>query len=238
VIRDAAVSDDAGLKIQLPFFPNAPVQMRIDVRLATAVVIIAICSFSVAWGWRIVHFSLAMANVASSEKREDIINSWSSVSGVASKALQAELADKIDVSNAEAVGSRRAALASILAIEPLNSADWLSLSGLQFETDQPMEQVFDSLELSVLTGPNEGHIMAGRAIFALSLWERLPPDLKSHVAADLRPIIFPNTPAEGAEGDKFRALLATKPARVRKDLRDALIASGVSPKMIEDRLGF
>jgi hypothetical protein len=212
--------------------------MPIDVRLATAVVVIGICSFSVAWGWRIVHFSLAMANVASSEKREDIINSWSSVSGVASKALQAELTDKVDTSNAKAVSSRRAALASILAIEPLNSADWLSLSGLQFETDQPMEQVFDSLELSVLTGPNEGFIMAERAIFALSLWERLPPDLKSHAATDLTPIIFPRTPAEGAEGGKFRAVLATKPEQVRKELRDALVAKGVSPKTIEDRLGF
>ena len=212
--------------------------MRIDVRLATAVVIIGICSFSVAWGWRIVHFSLAMANVGSSEKRADVINSWSSVTGVASRALQAELTDKIDISDAKAVSGRRAALASILAIEPLNSADWLSLSGLQFATDQPMQQVFDSLELSVLTGPNEGYIMAERAIFALSLWERLPPDLKSHVAIDLSPMIFPRTPAEGAEGEKFRAVLATKPERVRKELRDALVASGLSPKTIEDRLGF
>jgi hypothetical protein len=212
--------------------------MRIDVRLATAVVIIGICSFSVAWGWRIVHFSLAMANVGSSEKRADVINSWSSVTGVASRALQAELTDKIDISDAKAVSGRRAALASILAIEPLNSADWLSLSGLQFATDRPMQQVFDSLELSVLTGPTEGYIMAERAIFALSLWERLPPDLKSHVAIDLSPMIFPRTPAEGAEGEKFRAVLATKPERVRKELRDALVASGLSPKTIEDRLGF
>ena len=212
--------------------------MRVDIRLLTAIAIIGICLFSVAWGWRIVHFSLAMANIGSSEKRADIINSWSSVPGVASRALQAELTDKIDMSDAKAVNSRRAALASILAIEPLNSADWLSLSGLQFVTDQPMEQVFDSLELSVLTGPNEGYIMAERAIFALSLWERLPPDLKSHVATDLTPIIFPRTPAEGAEGERFRAVLATKPERVRKELRDALVTSGVSPKTIEDRLGF
>jgi hypothetical protein len=212
--------------------------MRVDIRLLTAIAIIGICLFSVAWGWRIVHFSLAMANIGSSEKRADIINSWGSVTGVASRALQAELTDKIDTSDAKAVSGRRAALASILAIEPLNSADWLSLSGLQFVTDQPMEQVFDSLELSVLTGPNEGYIMAERAIFALSLWERLPPDLKSHVATDLTPMIFPRTPAEGAEGEKFRAVLATKPERVRKALRDALVTSGVSPKTIEDRLGF
>ena len=49
---------------------------------------------------------------------------------------------------------------SILSIEPLSSLDWLSLSGMQLVTDQPMEQVLGSLELSMLTGPNEGYVMA------------------------------------------------------------------------------
>jgi hypothetical protein len=33
------------------------------------------------------------------------------------------------------------------------------LSAMQLVTDQPMEQVFDSLELSMVTGPNEGYLM-------------------------------------------------------------------------------
>ena len=48
-----------------------------------------------------------------------------------------------------------------------------------------MEQVLGSLELSMLTGPNEGYVMAERGIFAVSLWEGLSPDLKSRVAIDL-----------------------------------------------------
>ena len=48
-----------------------------------------------------------------------------------------------------------------------------------------MEQVLGSLELSVLTGPNEGYVMAERGIFGVSLWEDLSPDLKNRVAIDL-----------------------------------------------------
>ena len=62
-----------------------------------------------------------------------------------------------------------------------------------------MEQVFGSLELSMLTGPNEGYVMAERAIFGVSLWESLSPDLKRRVAIDL-------AAAEIAGNEKFRAV--------------------------------
>ena len=48
-----------------------------------------------------------------------------------------------------------------------------------------MEQVFGSLELSMVTGPNEGYVLAERGIYGVSLWERLSPDLKRRVAIDL-----------------------------------------------------
>ena len=101
-----------------------------------------------------------------------------------------------------------------------------------------MEQVLKSLKLSTLTGPNEGYVMGERAVFAFSLWEALSPDLKSRVAIDLAPMIFPRTPAEGAARGKFQAVLATKSEQVRNELRKALIATGLSPKEIEQRLGF
>ena len=50
-------------------------------------------------------------------------------------------------------------------------------------------------------------------------------------------MLFPRTPAGGAEPWKFQAVLATKPDRLRNKLREALIATGVSPKEIEERLG-
>jgi hypothetical protein len=212
--------------------------MRADIRLLTAIAMIGICGFSVAQGWRIVHFSRAMVNIDSSEKRAAIINTWNAVPGLAATALRVDLTDAINSSDLPAANRRREALAAILSIEPLSSVNWLSLSGRQLVTDQPMEQVLDSLRLSTMTGPNEANVMPERAIFALSLWEVLSPDLKSHVAIDLGPMISPRTPEEGAGIGKFRAVLATKPERVRNELRNALLATGLSPKEIEQGLGF
>ena len=177
------------------------------------------------------HFSLAMANVDSSEKRDEIINTWSSVPEVASAALHAGLTKKIDISDQKAANSRRDVLSSILSIEPLSSLDWLSLSGVQLVTDQPMEQVLGSLELSMLTGPNEGYVMAERGIFGISLWERLSPYLKRRVANDL-------AAGEIAGNEKFRAVLSSQPERVRNEVRAAVLATGLSPKEVERRLGF
>jgi hypothetical protein len=214
--------------------------MRVDIRFWTAIAMIGICGFSVAQGWSIVHYSLAMANIDPSEKQAGTINSWAAVPGVASRALQTELRDKIDPADLKAANSRRETLSTILSIKPLSSFEWLSLSGMQLVTDQPMEQVLGSLELSVLTGPNEMYVMAERGIFAVSIWEDLSPSLKSRAAVDLAPMNFvdPRTGTEGAEGGKFRAVLSTKPERVRNELRKSLLAAGLSPKEVEQRLGF
>jgi hypothetical protein len=179
-----------------------------------------------------------MVNIESSQKRTDIINTWTAIPGLASRALQADLTGEIDPSGLQAANRRRETLSSILSIKPLSSVDWLLLSGMQLVTDQPMEQVLESLELSVVTGPNEGHVMAERGIFGVSLWESLPRDLKSRAALDLGPMIYPRTPAEGAQGRKFQAVLATRDESVRNELRKALVATGISPKEIEQRLGF
>lgn len=205
--------------------------MRADIRLWTAIALIGICGFSVTRGWVIVHFSFAMANPDSSEKRDEIINSWSSVPEVASAALQAELREKIDISDQKAANSRREALSSILSIKPLSSVDWLSLSGWQLVTDQPMEQVFESLELSMVTGPNEGYVKAERGIFGVSLWLRLSADLKRRVATDL-------AAGEIIGNEKLRAALSAQPARVRNELQAAMLGTGLSPNEVERRLGF
>ena len=123
-------------------------------------------SFSIAQGCGIIRF-LAMANSASLEKRaEIIIHSWASAPNVASQALQAALTQKINISDPTTANSRREVLSSSLSIEPLSPVQWLWLSQLQLVTDQPMEQVFESLELSMLTGPNEGYVTADRGTFA------------------------------------------------------------------------
>lgn len=212
--------------------------MHAGIRLWTAVVMIGICGFSVARGLGIVHFSHAMANIDTPEKRAEFVNAWSSAPDVASTALKADLIYQIDPSDQKAADRRRQTLSTIAAIKPMSSYNWLSLSGLQLITDQPMEQVFDSLELSTLTGPNEGYVIGERAVYAVSLWERLPADLKSHAALDAAAMMSPRTPAEGEEVGKLRAVLASQPDWVRGEVREAIVANGVSPKEIENRLGF
>jgi len=212
--------------------------MRVDIRLLTAVVIIGICGFAVARGFGIVHFSVAMANVDSPERRTEIANTWRFVAEVAPTALRAELTDQVDPSNQRAADRQRQTVSALVSIKPMSSYSWLSLSGLQLITDQPMEQVFDSLELSMLTGPNEGYVMGERAVYAVSLWERLPADLKNHATLDVASMMHPRTPAEGQEVGKFQAALATEPDWVRNELRQALVATGVTPQDIQKQLGF
>jgi hypothetical protein len=205
--------------------------MRADIRFWTAITLIGFCAFALARGLSIVHFSLAMANITSFENRAEIIQTWATVPGAASAALQAQLKQKIDTSDLKAANSRRETLAAMLSIKPLSSIDWLSLSGLQLVTDQPMDQVFGSLVLSTMTGPNEGYVMAERGMFGVSLWEDLPPDLKRHVIIDLAAGDVP-------EHGKLRAVLSAKSEAVQNELRAAILATGLSPKEVELRLGF
>jgi hypothetical protein len=198
------------------------------IRLWTAIVVLVICGFCVARGFGIVHFSLAMANIDSPEKRAEIVNSWSSAPDIASRALQADLNYQIDPADQKAAARRRQTLSALALIKPLSSSNWLYLSSLQLVTDQPMQQVFDSLELSMLTGPNEGYVMTERGIYGLSLWQRLSPDLKRRVAADL-------AVGEDADIQKIRAFVSTQPEEVRNELREALIATGLSAKEVEKR---
>ena len=204
--------------------------MRADMRLLTAIVMLGICAFAVARAWDIVLFSFATARIHSTEDREKILNKWSAVPEVGSEALQAELTEKIDTSDVKAANQRREALARIVAIEPLSPINWMLLSGMQLVTDQPMERVFESLELSMVTGPNEGYLMPERGIYGAALWSRLPPDLRRRVANDL-------TATEIIGNAEFRAILSAQPKEVVDELRAAMLATGLSPQEVEQRLG-
>jgi hypothetical protein len=207
--------------------------LRADIRFWTAIVLVGICGFSVARGWSIVHFSFATANIDVFENWTEAFRPWTAVPGVASVALQAELKEDINISDPKAANGRRETFSSILSIRPSSSLGWLSLAGLQWVTHQPQERVTGSFRLSMLTGPNEGYVMAERGIFGASLWESLPPDLKSRVVVDLA-----RAEIEPKEKERFRTGLAGQPVEVRNELREALLATGLSPKEIEQRLGF
>jgi hypothetical protein len=211
--------------------------MRVTIRLLTAIVLIVVCGVAVAQGWGIVRFFLASTNIVSSEKRARIADAWRATSGITSTALNDELADESSQSDIIAAYRRRELLSAILSIKPLSSMDWLLLSRTGLMTHQSMKDVFGSLELSMLTGPNEGYVMGERAVFAISLWENLAADLKRHAAADVAATMFPRTPAEGEMLGKIRAVLAAQPDWVRNEVREAVVATGVSPEETEKGLG-
>jgi hypothetical protein len=206
--------------------------MRAAIRLLTAIAMIGICAFSVARGWSIAHFSLVVMSIDSSEKGAEALHPWTVVPGVASAALSAKLSKKIDASAPKAADHRREVLSATLSIKPLSPVNWLSLSNMQLVTDQPMEQVLESLELSMLTGPNEGYVITDRGIFGFALWERLPQELKRRVALDLA------VGGVTVEYEKFQAVLSEKSGAVRGELRAALLATGLSPEEVKRRLGF
>jgi len=212
--------------------------MRVTIRLLTAIALIVISGVAVARGWQIVRFFLANTNIVSSEKRARIGDAWRATSGIISTALNDELADETNQSDIIAAYRRRELLSAILSITPLSSMDWLSLSKAELMTHQSIEDVFGSLELSVLTGPNEGYVMGERAVFALSLWDRLPADLKRHTAGDVAAIMFSRTPAEGEVLGRIRTVLAAQPIRARNEIREAIVGTGVPQEEIEKRLGF
>jgi hypothetical protein len=212
--------------------------MRVTIRLLTAIALIVISGITVAQSWGIVRFFLASTNIVSSEKRARTADAWRATSGVISTALNDELADETSQSDIIAAYRQRELASAILAIKPLSSMDWLALSKAQLVTHQPMQEALGSLRLSMLTGPNEGYVMGERAIFAVSIWERLPTDLKSHVAIDVAAMMYHRTPAEGEMLGKIRAVLATQPDWLRNELREAVVATGVSPEETEKELGF
>jgi hypothetical protein len=204
--------------------------IRATIRLLTAIALILISGIAVAQGWGIVRFFLASVNIVAAEKRAGIGDALRATSGITSTALKDELAGETNRSDMIAPYHRRELLFAILSIEPLSSMDWLALSKAELMTHQPMEDVFGSLELSTLTGRYEGYLMAERGIYGVSLWQSLSPDLKGRVVADL-------AVEEPVDIDKIRAFVSAQPEQVRKELREALAASGLPQQEIEKRTG-
>ena len=62
-------------------------------------------------------------------------------------------------------------------------------------------------------------------------WGRLSPDLQRRVALDL-------AKAEIVGTEKFRVVLSMQSERVQGELRAAMLATGLSSKEVEKRLGF
>jgi hypothetical protein len=197
-----------------------------SVRFVTAIAVIAACGFAAVSGWHIMCFSL-IAMDKSLENREERVHAWTAVPGVAAAAW------KIVLPDLKATDSLRDGLSAVLSIKPLSSPDWLSFAGLQLSTNQPIEAVVESFELSLLTGPNEGEVMAKRGIFGVSVWDALPAHLKDRTVRDL----VVGTISSARATSKLGTALSAELERVRSELRTRLLAEGLPPKDLK-AIGF
>jgi hypothetical protein len=181
-------------------------------RAATALAVIAICAFAMVAGAAIARGGLSELGPALTDAS---FQRWTVDPALASFARDLVPAD-----------AGRAALADVLARRPLSSIAWLRLARAELAAGTPSAAVTRVFVMSVLTGPDEGYVMAQRALLGIALWEALSPDIRGHIAADLAGTFIPLTEAEK---DAYRAALAGKTEAVRGEIRDALVAARLPP---------
>jgi hypothetical protein len=178
--------------------------------LLTVVAIAGGCAVTAWRGSDIVRYYMAHA-------KRDEVRAWFDVPGVAFAAREHALTIVDDLSDAQKTRQRLEDITGILSVRPLSSEYWLSLAKMRQATGEGASKALEALELSTLTGPNEGTVMAHRGLFGVWQWEILPPELRTQTAADL-------TASELSTRDVawLKANLSEKPDAVRQEIRAAL----------------
>jgi hypothetical protein len=198
-------------------------------RIFTALAAISMGAFAMWNGWNIVNFVGARGERVSGESRASAVRPWTGSTGLAGVALEAALTDAVGPADVAAVRQRAEDLSAILSVRPLSSTTWLSLAGMRLVGGEPFANVLGALEMSSLTGANEGPLMLQRGIFGLLQWENLPSEYRSRIVGDLAGAIRETT-VRDAEIDPARKLLATKANQTQREIADLLRAAGVPPK--------
>jgi O-antigen ligase len=196
------------------------------VRFVTTMVITA-CGLMIWKGSDIVRFRLAQART---QDRAEAASAWTSVTGVASYALNAVVSAPLEPINPQTVARRLDAIGALLSVAPLASEHWLSLSATRRLAGQPMEKVLAPLRFSFSTGPNEGAVLFQRVLFCVSIWEELPGDIQWRVAKDLAAAGFSD-----ADKTKLRTVMLAQPESVRTQVGDLLREQGtLSPERLSE----
>jgi hypothetical protein len=210
------------------------------VRILTAVAVVTICVLAMSRGWDIVRYSLAEATSGTSEDRSESVQPWNSISGLAFTVRESSLPVVVDWNDERQIVKRRDAETELLTVRPLSSQYWLLLSDMRAITGERPAKVAAALELSLLTGPNEGSIMFQRGKFGISQWEFLPADLQNRVAADLVAAEVQNRAAGFLAVDRLsneqitglRNVISDKPEKIRQNIRSAFLAQGISAQTL------
>jgi hypothetical protein len=192
-------------------------------RILTASAFIFMCVPVICSGWNIANYSVASIGLDSSENHTEVLQPWTYVSGLAFSARDASLTAVIDWDDEKQTIKRRDEEAEILAIRPLSSEYWLLLSDMRFITGEASNKMVEALNLSILTGPNEGRLMFQRGKFGVLHWEALPPEFQKRAATDLA-----SSRLSEAQISSVQKALSGKTEKVRQEVRTALEAQGLS----------
>jgi hypothetical protein len=205
------------------------------VRLLTTVAILGLCSFAIVRGWSIVRFVDARTHFAAHETGVEQIRSWDKAPGLRDAALQTSLTTIADMTDADGARKRMDGLNALLSVRPLSSVDWLSLSGMRLVAGQNETEVLSALEMSWVTGPNEGSVMLQRGVFGILLWETLPPDVHRQVIDDVAGAII-GMPTGDSELHLVKNVLSEKSVDIRQEIA-SLMRAGSVPASQLSRLG-
>jgi hypothetical protein len=201
--------------------------MRVrELRFLTTVVVIAACGLTVARGWDFVRYSLAAQSAGAETNPSDVLGAWTADPGLTSLALEAMLRARQNPADTQAIGSRSDILSNLLSVRPMLSQSWLELAAARNSVKMPPDRVADAFAMSELTGPNEGAVMARRALLGIVMWGSLSPEAR---ATAVRDIIGMTT----FNALQFRIILSAKPDATRAGIRAALVTAGCDDKKIE-----
>ena len=183
-------------------------------RFITSVLLIGGGLFAVLRGMTIIGYSWASFGAA----QPDRLQAYADAPGVGDAAREA-----LAGAAASPVQAREA-LQRAVAGRPMSAALWLALAQADLESGQPLDKVLAAAAMSSVTGPNEGGLMAGRAVFLVPLWPQMPVDMRRTTVDELMQAW---SLVAAPERRAMAASIATFEEGERVRLQAALIAGGV-----------
>jgi hypothetical protein len=192
-------------------------------RILTTLFILCACLSTMWLGSEIVRFRVAQERISDPTERAKSLQDWKSIGGLSISAREAKLALPIDQSGASGIEKRIEDLRDVLALRPLASEDWLFLARELFVKGKSVDKALIALNMSVLTGPNEGSIAAQRAALSISHWEVLNDDQKAHAVADLRGAVEMGDYVPQFKKNELRKVLGSLSLDVRRNIRMRLV---------------
>ncbi len=197
--------------------------------------LIALFGFIALYGVDILLFVHARSAASSAAERMTALAWWTTTPGLAVEALSAGLSDRLDINDAAAIREQREQLEAIASRRPMSSSTWVSLAGWRAASGAPESAVLEALQLSFLTGPNEGQVVIERAIVEFWQWEALPSLMRRQAASGLAQAMIENIVVSSQQKMLIGILQAKTPA-VRQDIQASLRSAGADAAILS-RIG-